>query len=279
MIDSYLYLTPILVLGVIALLGFVGCDVVFGLHHVDYIPAPTGFTAVPGDGRVDLSWDPYDKATEYNLKRGTTSGVYSITFNITAPATTYADLAVTNGTDYFYALTATVPAGGSDTSDEVDATPQASPTLQSFVTSFTPGTLRNQLTGWAGMAVQIGPSPVTIKALGRLFIPGNTAMHNLKIVDAVSSVDIAAVSIMVASGTVGEFAYVDLASPVKLAAGATCYIVSEELAGGDHVYLQDTTVQTSSVATVTSAVTGTAQGVYTPTDAAGHTFGPVDFKY
>ena len=34
MVDPYLFLTPILVLGIVALLGFVGCDVVWGINEV-----------------------------------------------------------------------------------------------------------------------------------------------------------------------------------------------------------------------------------------------------
>lgn len=41
MIDGFVFFTPILLLGVIALFGFVGCDVVFGLHHIDPSPALT----------------------------------------------------------------------------------------------------------------------------------------------------------------------------------------------------------------------------------------------
>ncbi len=45
MSDSYLLLTPVLVLGVLALAGFVGCDKVFGLSHFSIdIPLVVGET-------------------------------------------------------------------------------------------------------------------------------------------------------------------------------------------------------------------------------------------
>ena len=277
MIDSYLFLTPILVLGIIALLGFVGCDVVFGLDRPP-IPPPTNLIAVPGDGRVDLSWDAYDNATEYHLGRGTASGVYSDTHTILAPATTYADNDVTNGTGYFYGVTAIVSGGESPTSNEAEATPTAAQ-LQAFVTSTVLGSLRNQLTAWAGMTIQIGPNAITVQTLGRIFAAGNIVSHRVKIVDSLTSLDLTVVSVDVATGIVGDFVYTSLVAPLTLRAGAIYHIVSEEVAGGDHLYLEDTIVQTTAVATVISAVTGTTQGVYTQTDAAGHTFGPLDFKY
>jgi len=129
------------------------------------------------------------------------------------------------------------------------------------------------------MTIQIGPNPVTVQALGRIFAAGNTVSHNVKIVDSVTSLDFAVVSVNVATGIVGEFVYTNLAVPLILSAGAIYHVVSEEVAGGDHLYLSDTVVQTTAVAAVISAVTSTTPGVYTQTDLPGHTFGPLDFKY
>ena len=55
---------------------------------------------------------------------------------------------------------------------------------------------------------------------------------------------------------------------MTLNAGFTYYVVTEELIGGDHFYIEDTTVQTTNVATVTSAVTGSSMNVFTPTSTA-----------
>jgi hypothetical protein len=279
MIDSFLFFTPFLVLGIIALLGFVGCDLVFGLQHVpDPVPAPTGLTATAGDGRVDLSWDASNNAKEYQLNKGTQTGVYNEGHVIMAPGTTYPDTGLTNGTEYFYDLIVRTTDGESSPSGEVSATPVARPLL-AFVTSVALGSLRNQLTAWAGMTIQIGPNPVTVQTLGRIFAAGNTVSHNVKIVDSATSLDLAVVSVNVATGIAGQFVYTSLTVPLILSAGAIYHVVSEEVAGGDHLYLSDTVVQTTAVATVISAVTGTMQGVYTQTDLPGHTFGPVDFQY
>ena len=42
--DWYVLLTPLLALGVIALLGFTGCDQLFGLNEVDPAPPTTMLT-------------------------------------------------------------------------------------------------------------------------------------------------------------------------------------------------------------------------------------------
>lgn len=281
MIDSFLFFTPFLVLGIIALLGFVGCDLVFGLQHVpDPIPTPTGLNPTPGDGQVQLSWDTYDPATKYHLHRGTETGNYTISFDIDAPTTAYTDSSLINGTPYYYALSLTAPGGDSALSGEVEATPEPPPpTFTPFVTSVALGTFQNQLDGWAGMVIQVGPNPITVKMLGRYFGTGNINSHDVKIFDPAANADVVRVTVDVPSGIVGRFTYTTLPSPVVLNAGFTYYVVSYEMIGADHVYIPDTMVQTTSVAVVTSAVTGSSQDVYTPTDGPGHTWGPVDFQY
>lgn len=84
--------------------------------------APTGLTAVPGNAQVALSWTAVSGATSYHVKRSTTSG--SGYAQIAAPSTTnYTDAAVTNGTKYFYVVSAVNSAGESVNSAEVNATP------------------------------------------------------------------------------------------------------------------------------------------------------------
>jgi fibronectin type 3 domain-containing protein len=86
------------------------------------LTAPTGLTAVPGNAQVALSWTAVSGATSYHVKRSTTSG--SGYAQIAAPSTTnYTDAAVTNGTKYFYVVSAVNSAGESVNSAEVNATP------------------------------------------------------------------------------------------------------------------------------------------------------------
>ena len=251
----------------------------FGLVR-DPVPVPKNFDGVAGDMRVDLSWEASDGASEYHLKRGTATGAYTDIHTIAAPETNYADVGLTNGTDYFYALSVVVTGAESPDAPEIELTPTAPlPIFQPFVTAIALGTFQNQLSGWAGMVIQIGPNPITVKMLGRLFGPGNTGTHDVKIFDPSAMADVATVSIGVTIGTVGKFTYAMLPTPVTLNAGFVYYVVSFETIGADHFYIQDTTVQTTNVAAVTSAVTGSGQNIFTPTDGPGHTWGPVDFQY
>lgn len=89
-------------------------------------PAPTGVTAVGGNGQVIVSWDIVPGATTYNLWRTTTSGgPYSLLAgNIGGVNLGYTDSKVTNSTTYYYVVTANGN-GASVNSAEVSATPQA----------------------------------------------------------------------------------------------------------------------------------------------------------
>ena len=85
--------------------------------------APTGLTATAGSGQVVLNWNASSGATSYNVKRSTTSG--SETQLATATTTSYTDNAVTNGTKYYYVVSAVNSSGESGNSTEASATPQA----------------------------------------------------------------------------------------------------------------------------------------------------------
>lgn len=87
-------------------------------------PAPAGLVATGGNGQVSLSWSGASSATSYNVKRSTTSGgPYSA---VAAPTiASYVDTAVTNGTKYFYVVSAVNSTGESGSSAEVSATPAA----------------------------------------------------------------------------------------------------------------------------------------------------------
>jgi fibronectin type 3 domain-containing protein len=90
------------------------------------VPAvPTGFNAAAANAQVNLTWNASSTATGYYLKRSTTSGTET---QISAlSATTYADNAVTNGTKYFYVVSAYNSYGQSANSAEASATPVAPP--------------------------------------------------------------------------------------------------------------------------------------------------------
>ena len=123
--DSYLFLTPVLTLLVVALVGFVGCDALFGLVHVDDITdTPTNFTATAGNMSVTLSWNAVSGATAYRVYIGTASKVYTDSHELTGSelATSYVWPSLMNNQTYYFAVTATGSNGESSKSAEASAT-------------------------------------------------------------------------------------------------------------------------------------------------------------
>ncbi len=87
--------------------------------------APTGLTATAGDQQVALAWTASLGATSYNVKRSTTNGGPYTT--VASPTTTSeTDTGLTNGTKYYYVVTAVDSAGESPNSNQASATPTGS---------------------------------------------------------------------------------------------------------------------------------------------------------
>jgi hypothetical protein len=86
--------------------------------------APTNLTATAGNQQASLTWTASSGAASYNVKRGTASGgPYAM---VGSPAgTTYADKSLTNGTAYYYVVTAVDATGESGNSNQATATPAA----------------------------------------------------------------------------------------------------------------------------------------------------------
>jgi len=87
------------------------------------IPAtPTGLSSNPGNAQASLTWSASSGATSYHVKRATTSGgPYT---QVGAPtSTSYNDTSLTNGTTYYYVVSALDSAGESANSPQVSALP------------------------------------------------------------------------------------------------------------------------------------------------------------
>jgi len=102
--------------------------------------APTGVMAGNGDVRVVLNWTASPGAASHVVKRAlTTGGPYTaIASGIVTP--TYTDTALTNGTPYYYVISAINALGESPDSFEAFATPQAgtpSPSFEAELLAFT----------------------------------------------------------------------------------------------------------------------------------------------
>jgi alpha-L-rhamnosidase len=85
---------------------------------------PAGFTAQAGNGFVQLNWNVAIGSAGYNVKRSQVSGGPYMPLANGLSRTTYTDFAVTNGSTYYYVVSATNAAGESLNSAEVAATPQ-----------------------------------------------------------------------------------------------------------------------------------------------------------
>lgn len=89
--------------------------------------APTGATATAGDAQVVLAWTAVTGATGYYANRSTSAGGPYTRLNATT-ATSFTDTDLTNGTTYYYVITAFNATGVGARSAEVNARPlQAGP--------------------------------------------------------------------------------------------------------------------------------------------------------
>ncbi|MFO8007047.1 MAG: sugar-binding protein, partial [Candidatus Brocadiia bacterium] len=91
--------------------------------------APTNLSATAGDGSVSLDWDDNTEGdlASYSVYRSTTSGSGYSSVATGVSSSAYTDSGVTNGTTYYYVVTATDTSGNeSGYSSEASATPTAS---------------------------------------------------------------------------------------------------------------------------------------------------------
>src|SRR5579863_82253 len=86
---------------------------------------PTGLQATPGNAQVSLSWNASAGAASYEVKRSTTNGGPYNTVLASPTATSYTDTSVTNGTSYYYVVSALNSVGPSANSAQASATPAA----------------------------------------------------------------------------------------------------------------------------------------------------------
>jgi hypothetical protein len=90
--------------------------------------SPANLTAGAGDNQVVLNWPSVSGAATYNVYHGTSPGITKsstkITGSVSAPKTV---TGLTNGTPYYFAVSAVNAGGESALSVERSATPSATP--------------------------------------------------------------------------------------------------------------------------------------------------------
>ena len=119
-------------------------------------PAPAGLTANVVDSQVALTWPSSSGATSYNVKRSTTNGNgFAPILNTTG--TNFTDSGLTNGTTYYYVVSAVSSAGEGANSNQASATPVSGP---------------------ADVTITVDPTknhPISPYIYGTNFYSGNTA--------------------------------------------------------------------------------------------------------
>ena len=135
------------------------------------------------------------------------------------------------------------------------------------------------------MQITVGPNPITVTALGRLVLSGNTQAHQITLVDAANSNLLGSVTVNTAGVTAGQFVYATLSSPVTLSANQVYYILSMENSGGDFWYENNVVVTTTSAAHLDYSVFESTPGgpVMAGEGPGNHLanqpYVPVDFQY
>jgi hypothetical protein len=104
-------------------------------------PAPTNLTATAGNGQITLSWSPVYFATNYSIYRSSSSGTETWLGWGNGNSTSFTDTNVSDGTTYFYEVTAVNNAGESAMSNEASATPGATTTAPTITSQPTDQTV------------------------------------------------------------------------------------------------------------------------------------------
>ncbi|MEY4602575.1 MAG: hypothetical protein RL292_516 [Candidatus Parcubacteria bacterium] len=230
--------------------------------------SPSSATA---PGATTLTWSVANNPTSC-----TASGGYASTWTGSQGASGSVSLSGYPTGTYNLTLSCTNSSGTSSNSATFTV---ACPSGTPYVSSKVLGSLRNDFSGWVGARIQIGASPRTVTALGRVRVGTNTGTHVVKIVNESTGADIAggSVSINMSSGTAGQYVYGTLASPVTLAANTSYYVISQEVSGGDQWYNDtDTQVFPGAFGTIPGAVYGFGPGQWWFNGVANRSYVPID---
>ncbi len=99
-------------------------------QYCESVPgAPGTLSATPGSGQISLAWTAASGATFYRVHRGDASGGPYTTIASNLTSLSFTDTGLTNGTPYYYVVTATNGVGEGPSSNEASATPVAAPTV------------------------------------------------------------------------------------------------------------------------------------------------------
>ncbi|MDP9300071.1 MAG: S8 family serine peptidase [Actinomycetota bacterium] len=137
-------------------------------------PGTSTLSAMAGNATVHLSWtapsDGGSAITNYKIYRGTTSGGETLLATV-GNVTSYKDSGLTNGTTYFYQVSAVNALGEGSRSNEVSVIPQVSAVPGAPVLTATSATGKGVMLSWT--VPESGGSPITGYRIYRSTTPGS----------------------------------------------------------------------------------------------------------
>jgi hypothetical protein len=146
-----------------------------------------------------------------------------------------------------------------------------------WITTVTPGTPRNNFTGYVGLLLSVGSSSVTVNSLGRYCLIGNTQSHTIYL--SQNSGTTLASATITCPGNVSTFVYGCLPSPYTLAASTNYYLMASEISGGDWWYDDNASVTTTAVASDNYSIYSGSPNNGIIINSSGHTYVPPTFQY
>jgi hypothetical protein len=123
---------------------------------------PTGVAATAGNRQVTVTWNAVASATSYRIYRGLSATVATLSTDVTT--TSFVDQPLSNGTPYFYWVSASNAGGASANSTAISATPKLpAPTGLTVTPQFGQATLAwNAVPNATGYKVKRGTTVISV---------------------------------------------------------------------------------------------------------------------
>ncbi len=247
-------------------------------------PGSPGFTLTVSGGNFvngsTVRWQGSDRSTSFSSSTLLTADVPASDLTTAGPASvTVFNPTPGGGTSNSQAFSISAPSSSGGGGEGGNGTVGSG---SAFVTAYTVTgrLLRNDFMGWVGLKLTAGSASMSVSAVGRVCVSGNSGAHIVKLVSASTGQDVAggSAAVNMAGCTPGQFAYSALASAISLTPGASYYLVSQEAAGGDRWY-DFGAVSTTSDAAVSNSVYSINSANWITINGANTSYVPTNMQY